>query len=382
MTWHGDAAAVARRLGLMAPFLLLGLVGAFLIADGALPTSAGAAKCLDCEGEEPGEEAEAQILTIQIQGPGSVATATKTVCENTGGGLKTCELEVAEGKKVTLSATPGSGFTFTGWSGACAGTGNCEVTMTSAKSVTATFADNTPPAVPTITSPTAGQLFERTSEEPVAVSFNNSGDGSAVSFLCRVDVASSSGASGCSPPSWTTGNLSAGAHTVYVWAKDAFGNISSPASRSFEVAIVAPKGEEPSKEEGGSGTGGGTATPVGTGTQSPPPPLPQINARLVAKWRLDGNQTIFRKLLLKKIPAGGKVLATCIGKDCPFKRKRPRIVAGVADLTRFFARKELDPGVRIFLTVSAPDLKSQNIAIKTRAGKAPTAYSAMAFGLS
>lgn len=39
---------------------------------------------------------------------------------------------------VTLTATPSSG-TFSGWSGACSGTGSCIVTMSQARSVTATF---------------------------------------------------------------------------------------------------------------------------------------------------------------------------------------------------------------------------------------------------
>ncbi len=51
----------------------------------------------------------------------------------------TCEASFPEGIKVTLTATAAAGSTFAGWSGACTGTGICEVTMTEAKSVTATF---------------------------------------------------------------------------------------------------------------------------------------------------------------------------------------------------------------------------------------------------
>jgi Divergent InlB B-repeat domain len=40
---------------------------------------------------------------------------------------------------VTLNATPAAGYTFTGWSGACVGTGACSVAMAMAKSVVATF---------------------------------------------------------------------------------------------------------------------------------------------------------------------------------------------------------------------------------------------------
>jgi hypothetical protein len=40
---------------------------------------------------------------------------------------------------VTLTATADTGSTFAGWSGDCSGTGTCVVTMSAAKSVTATF---------------------------------------------------------------------------------------------------------------------------------------------------------------------------------------------------------------------------------------------------
>jgi uncharacterized repeat protein (TIGR02543 family) len=44
-----------------------------------------------------------------------------------------------QGDVVTISATPNSGYTFSGWSGACTGTGSCSVTMDADKTVTATF---------------------------------------------------------------------------------------------------------------------------------------------------------------------------------------------------------------------------------------------------
>jgi uncharacterized repeat protein (TIGR02543 family) len=40
---------------------------------------------------------------------------------------------------VTLCASTGTGSTFSGWSGACTGTGTCQVTMNADKSVTANF---------------------------------------------------------------------------------------------------------------------------------------------------------------------------------------------------------------------------------------------------
>ncbi|HME45283.1 MAG TPA: C1 family peptidase [Syntrophorhabdales bacterium] len=51
----------------------------------------------------------------------------------------TCAVNFAAGTQVTLTATPYVNVTFTGWSGACSGTGTCTVTMDAAKSATATF---------------------------------------------------------------------------------------------------------------------------------------------------------------------------------------------------------------------------------------------------
>jgi hypothetical protein len=60
-----------------------------------------------------------------------------------------CSALFDAGTAVTLTAAPASGSTFSGWSGACSGTGSCQVTMSTALSVTATFTllpDPEPPA--------------------------------------------------------------------------------------------------------------------------------------------------------------------------------------------------------------------------------------------
>jgi hypothetical protein len=50
-----------------------------------------------------------------------------------------CVQSYLHGTRVILTATPSAGSTFTGWSGACTGSGTCMVSMTQARSVTAAF---------------------------------------------------------------------------------------------------------------------------------------------------------------------------------------------------------------------------------------------------
>ncbi|MBF0292344.1 MAG: right-handed parallel beta-helix repeat-containing protein [Nitrospinae bacterium] len=73
----------------------------------------------------------------------TTVTGTGTVTSDTAGTNcpGTCAESLAPGTSVTLTAAAGAGYTFTGWSGACAGSAaTCNLTMNTAKSVTATFA--------------------------------------------------------------------------------------------------------------------------------------------------------------------------------------------------------------------------------------------------
>lgn len=203
---------------------LLGVIAlaGFLVLGG----SAGAAcPVTGCSGGEPGTNPVK--LTITVSGSGAVKRDTATLC-----GSGTCEIIFDEGESISLTAAPAAGQTLTGWSGACTGTGGCTVQMSADKSVTATFADVTPPATPSITSPGAGAVIQLTDGESVTVSFN--GDSTTTGFRCGL-VDSYASAITCSSPAWGTGSLSTGPHTVYVWARDAADNISGAASRSFKV---------------------------------------------------------------------------------------------------------------------------------------------------
>ncbi len=75
------------------------------------------------------------MLTVTRVGSGTVTSTPSGI--NCG---SACQAgPYASGTAVTLTATAGSGATFSGWSGACVGTGLCITTMTASRSVTATF---------------------------------------------------------------------------------------------------------------------------------------------------------------------------------------------------------------------------------------------------
>jgi hypothetical protein len=77
-------------------------------------------------------------LTISLAGTG-MGTVSGGGASCTTGSPDGCLVNEANGDTVTLTAAPASGSAFTGWAGACSGTGACVVTMTAQKYVQATF---------------------------------------------------------------------------------------------------------------------------------------------------------------------------------------------------------------------------------------------------
>jgi uncharacterized repeat protein (TIGR02543 family) len=82
-------------------------------------------------------------LSVSVNGPGSV-TGGGIACGSVG---STCKVDVAVGAKVTLTATPDAGATFSGWGGACTGSAKtCTLTMSTARTVSAGFGGGTTPS--------------------------------------------------------------------------------------------------------------------------------------------------------------------------------------------------------------------------------------------
>jgi hypothetical protein len=80
--------------------------------------------------------------TFTRQWPLSVTKDGSGTGTVTGNGINcdpVCSIPLDSETAVSLAATPATGSVFVGWSGACSGTATCDLTMTAAQSVTATF---------------------------------------------------------------------------------------------------------------------------------------------------------------------------------------------------------------------------------------------------
>jgi hypothetical protein len=86
----------------------------------------------------PSEACHALSVRLAGTGSGSVAGATGISCPGT------CAGSFGASQTLTLTATPQSGSTFTGWSGACTGRSTCKLAMSADRSVTATFTKSAP----------------------------------------------------------------------------------------------------------------------------------------------------------------------------------------------------------------------------------------------
>jgi hypothetical protein len=81
------------------------------------------------------------MLTVTKPGAGTGTVVSVPSGINCGA---TCSASFLAGAIVTLTPTPDLGWIFLGWGGACTGDGACQVTMSAAKSVSASFG---PPVV-------------------------------------------------------------------------------------------------------------------------------------------------------------------------------------------------------------------------------------------
>lgn len=116
-------------------------------------------------------------VIIGIQGAVTVSLAGTGTGTVTGSGIAcpgTCSQSYPGGTAVVLTAAAGAdGSTFDGWSGACTGTGACNLSIDSDRAVTATFTAPSPPPPPVPPAATSAAVAQSPAALPAPVVAQN-----------------------------------------------------------------------------------------------------------------------------------------------------------------------------------------------------------------
>lgn len=162
----GSSLGILHLLGVNNPDSWLGLAGCIFGAHSVLnafingpPNNGGAAPT-----------PFTLSVTTSGSGTGSVGSYPGVIACGAAGGA--CSGNFPSGAVVVLTAVPDPGFAFTGWSGSCAGTGDCSLVMNSNMTVDAAFGP--PPG--TVYTGTYSAPFQGTASDPAGGVYSATAD--------------------------------------------------------------------------------------------------------------------------------------------------------------------------------------------------------------
>jgi hypothetical protein len=140
-----------------------------------------------------------------------------------------CSQTYKAGTSITLGASAASGSTFTGWGGACTGTGSCALTMSADKSASAVFAAKQP-----TTEIRKARINQANNK--ATFKFNARGNAPATGFQCQLERKGhkAKGFEKCRSPK-TYRHLKPGGYTFNVRAKGPGGKDPTPAKKKFRI---------------------------------------------------------------------------------------------------------------------------------------------------
>jgi len=197
-----------------------------------------------------------RTLTVTKSGSGTGTVSSEPVGIDCGA---KCSHAFTEGTVVELTPTPGPNSVFTGWSGACSGTGPCKVTMSQARTVGATF----DPA-----------------QRILLVSRSGSGGGTVTSSPTGIDCGSTCSAKFDHGTQVTlTASPAAGSSFTGWSGNGCSGTGSCKVTLNADTAVTANFDAQPS----GGGGGGGGGAPAGGGSTPTPAPEPVKGKSLKCK---------------------------------------------------------------------------------------------------
>ena len=111
-------------------------------------------------------EPSSYSLNLSKSGAGSGTVSSSPAGISCG---STCSATYSPGTVVNLTQTPAAGSVFSGWGGACSGTGGCTVTMNGNQTVTAVFAQGI-----VVTTPNGGETWLRNSTYAIQWTYRGS----------------------------------------------------------------------------------------------------------------------------------------------------------------------------------------------------------------
>lgn len=145
--------------------------------------------------------AEPTTATLTVTKTGAGTGMVSSTPAGINSCASTCSAGFTSGSPVTLTPTATDGSTFAGWSGACSGTGSCEIVMNGNQSVTATF--NPPVATATLTVSKTGPGSGTVTSSPAGI---NCGPTCSASFASGTSVTlTAASAEGATFMGWSGG---------------------------------------------------------------------------------------------------------------------------------------------------------------------------------
>lgn len=189
---------------------------------GTMQNFPGSNLTYDIQGFRPGETFGSNAVTIPWSEVACVATLTVTKSGSGSGSVSSspagiscgsdCTEDYTDGTSVTLTASPASGSSFSGWSGACSGTESCKVTMDDEKSVNAEFR-----AAASEADLTADKTNLLVGEKTTLRWCGSNSHTCAGATSCRVELANEQAVSTACAGTYDTGALNtAGLHKYYL----------------------------------------------------------------------------------------------------------------------------------------------------------------------